>query len=206
MQREAGGGAAPGGVVGERILGFGDTHRQLVEAVRFQPGNLLGCLRADFDAVRAIDFAGESLQLFHNRARSIVNGAELPRGRLYRLDQSLSQLPRSLSASCPDLVHSDAPALFPAMSDYGLHLGGRVLREPIDRDHERHPDLADIRRVTVQIGQAARHRCHIFPVELSFRDPAVHLEGADRCDQHHGVGRERGLPRRCDDVAELLKA
>ena len=53
-------GAAPGGVVGERILRLGDADRQAVKAVRGQPGDLLLSLRADLDAVRAVNEGSRS--------------------------------------------------------------------------------------------------------------------------------------------------
>ena len=65
-QCEPGRSAAPGGVIGEGILRFGDADWQPVEAVRIQPGDLLLGFDAEFHAIRAVDFGRDFVQLFGN--------------------------------------------------------------------------------------------------------------------------------------------
>ena len=78
-------------------------------------------------------------------------------------------------------------------------------RDYDSRDDERDADLPDVRRMPIQVGQPALDGLHVFPAQPLLGDAAVHLEGADGGDQDDRVGIEFRLPRRGDDVHELLK-
>ncbi len=80
----------------------------------------------------------------------------------------------------------------------------RVAHEPVDRDDDRHAELADVGDVVLEVRQAALERGEIFLAERALVCAALHLERADGCDEHGGFRIE--FPDAALDVEELLGA
>ena len=170
-----------------------------------KPAYLFLSFSTDFDAVSAVHFGRKRLELVRNWLRRVINRLEMAR-RFECVQDSLPQRSATFAAFAPDIVDGDAPAALAAMGNNGIHFGWRIRRERVDRDNDGDTDLADIRRMAVQVRQAALHRLDIFSRKLCFFRPAVHLKCPHRRNQHDGIGRERGHSRGGDNIAELLKA
>ena len=65
--------------------------------------------------------------------------------------------------------------------------------EFVDRDNSRNAELVDVLDVALQVVATFGNRRGVFGLEIIFGDTAVHLQGADRCDDDDG-GRCRCRP------------
>ena len=79
-----------------------------------------------------------------------------------------------------------------------------VGREVVDRYGGLDPELGQVFDVTLQVRAALPHRCDVFGGKVGLRHPAMHLERADRGDQHDGIRLE--ARHAALDVHELFRA
>ena len=188
MQRPAAGRAHALGVVGKRVLRFGDAYRQRGKApcgVAVELGARLGRERY---AVRAVNLGGNRAQLLLQRRVESIDGLHV--GHRMRIDERDDLFGKRLRTRATARERFDGRGTHAKRFAFGgnsRELGILVCREAIDGDHHRHAIAAQRVHMVAQVGEAG------FEVALALRAQALHGDdenrggGQNAVHAHHDV-------------------
>eukprot|EP01137_Pigoraptor_chileana_P008991 Opistho-2@56591 len=198
------------GIRRQRQVCLGHADWQVRKALLHIARNLLGCMGEDFNAIGAVNLAGDGLDLLFDGEIEVVQ--KLKVGRLAaRALNSLGEVLGALAAQSPVLARDGIICTRRKRRlPHNLAFVVRVGAEVVDGDYNGNAKVA---RVLNLFGKVARAGLDEGQVLLGvfdrqrlagddLRAAAVHLERPDGRDKHDAVGTKTTVPAL--DVEELL--